>query len=238
MDGASRRSTLDSLVILPQPESTLLYGLPRELRDLIWSFATSCSRDIQIKAPGKKFCYCESHVLLHPNDECCEAKMPLPALLNVSRQIRVEGTKIYYSNNTFRCAIHERSTMTPIYWLNSLSREERRSVAKIVIELCADPQQVSRHKEEIASIHQLGPGHLQGWMGRVVNAPPWTSGRTIYSFTDRSSWARFAEEMSLLDIDHSRISYLNGEKERPYHNWILSWLDMMEDFKATMLGER
>ena len=105
-----------------QPTSTLLHGIPGEIRDQIWYQAMTLDDDITIETTTLKDGEIESY------------KMAKPPLLDTCKQIQEEAANVYYPKSIFRAIVTDACWQTPIVWLESLPKEERKAIGRLVIQ--------------------------------------------------------------------------------------------------------
>ena len=76
-------------------------------------------------------------LILHiPIDVAKDDVISHTSLLRTCRQIRTEGIKLFYAENSFRFAfINENETKVPTRWLASLSEEYARCITNLSVEL-------------------------------------------------------------------------------------------------------
>lgn len=185
--------------ILCQPDSCfLLSKLPLELRDEISRYLIGPERDITIFKPKSNDVSCETE---RPN--CCYT-IPLPFNINTCRQMRTEISQAYYAFNTFRCPIDDKCNMKLVYWIRSLSKDDRRAIRKVVVEL------------------------------RLSYATtPWEEkqSRMLADLRDYPSLCLFMESMSEIDFDHGKLLYENGSSGTQDKSVVQKWLVKMEVLK-------
>ena len=107
-------------------EASPLNNLPREIRDIIYEYALTSSRDIEMCA-GAGAGYLRLGICSHIDKHLCIRQM-LDGLPLVCRQIRDECFSIFYSSNRFRASAWDgnrhisRAPETMMHWIREAFR--------------------------------------------------------------------------------------------------------------------
>lgn len=107
-------------------DASPLNNLPREIRDIIYEYALTSSRDIEM-CPGAGAGYMRLGICTHCDPNLCVRQM-IAGLPLVCRQIRDECIPIFYSTNRFRASAWDgnrhvsRAGETMAHWIREAFR--------------------------------------------------------------------------------------------------------------------